>query len=274
MKISVLGCGWLGLPTAKALLREGHQVLGSTRSLEKQKALQKEGIDSYLMNLNDLEELAPALLEASVFFVNIPPGRRDLEAIAAYPNRIAQLLSKIRAHHTAQQQKPWVIFASSTGVYDKTEPILTETTTCQPERNSAKAIYTAEQVLAQFTKVMDFTILRFAGLVGGSRQAGRFMAGKKNLSMGDKAVNLVHLDDCVAILTQLIAQNLRQEIFNICADQHPLHRDFYPFQAQKLGLEVPTYTEDSTEPSAIVANQKIKTALDYSFIWPDPMLFP
>ena len=34
-KISILGCGWLGLPLAKAIVENGFSVKGSTTSSEK-----------------------------------------------------------------------------------------------------------------------------------------------------------------------------------------------------------------------------------------------
>ena len=34
-KIALIGCGWLGLPLAKSLLKKGYQVAGSTTSVEK-----------------------------------------------------------------------------------------------------------------------------------------------------------------------------------------------------------------------------------------------
>ncbi|MEZ7854793.1 MAG: SDR family NAD(P)-dependent oxidoreductase, partial [Cyclobacteriaceae bacterium] len=30
--ISILGCGWLGLPLARQLVQQGHQIKGSTTS--------------------------------------------------------------------------------------------------------------------------------------------------------------------------------------------------------------------------------------------------
>ena len=43
-KISILGCGWLGFPLAKALLSKGLSVKGSTTSSEKLATLEKAGI--------------------------------------------------------------------------------------------------------------------------------------------------------------------------------------------------------------------------------------
>lgn len=49
--VSVLGCGWLGLPLAKALCVEGYRVKGSTTDLQKIPVLQKAGIFSFSLTV-------------------------------------------------------------------------------------------------------------------------------------------------------------------------------------------------------------------------------
>ena len=50
--ISLLGCGWLGLPLAKALLTNDFYVKGSTTSEEKLSTLKSFGIDPFLIALD------------------------------------------------------------------------------------------------------------------------------------------------------------------------------------------------------------------------------
>jgi 3-hydroxyisobutyrate dehydrogenase-like beta-hydroxyacid dehydrogenase len=47
-KISILGCGWLGLPLAKAIVENGFSVKGSTTSTDKLTALENAGINSWI----------------------------------------------------------------------------------------------------------------------------------------------------------------------------------------------------------------------------------
>ena len=44
MQVSILGCGWLGLPLAKALIGEGYTVKGSTTTPAKLNLLKEEGV--------------------------------------------------------------------------------------------------------------------------------------------------------------------------------------------------------------------------------------
>ncbi|WP_396187155.1 hypothetical protein [Flavobacterium sp.] len=50
-QISILGCGWLGLPLAKALLENGFAVKGSTTSQEKLSVLENSGIQPFIIAL-------------------------------------------------------------------------------------------------------------------------------------------------------------------------------------------------------------------------------
>ena len=52
-KIGVLGCGWLGFPLAKDLIKQGFKVKGSTTNKEKIKSLEKENIDPCLLYTSD-----------------------------------------------------------------------------------------------------------------------------------------------------------------------------------------------------------------------------
>lgn len=268
--IRIIGCGWLGQPLAHALQKQGHAIIGSSRSPEKVQQLNNSGL--HTLQLNTLEEttLPADFWQADVFFINIPPSRKDLNISPSYAQQIEWILKQIKTH---QQTWTRVFFASSTGVYGQGK-LLDEESPCQPERPSAKAVLAAEQVIKNHpSKNLKTTILRFAGLAGPKRAPGRFLAGKKGLKSGHKAVNLVHLQDCIQIITKLIEEQINTDILNICADEHPLQKDFYPAAARKLGLSPPEF-EDSQGPARIISNKKLKALLNYSFLHPNPSEFP
>ena len=50
-QISILGCGWLGLPLAEALIKNGFSVKGSTTSSSKLGDLENLGVLPFLMEL-------------------------------------------------------------------------------------------------------------------------------------------------------------------------------------------------------------------------------
>ena len=112
-----------------------------------------------------------------------------------------------------------------------------------------------------------------AGLVGRERKAGQFFAGKQNVPNGAAPVNLVHREDCIHVIHQIIEKGIWNEIFNVCSDGHPTRKDFYTQQALKQGFEPPKFVEDDELVFKIISNKKLKKALDYTFLYPDPMQF-
>ena len=89
MKISILGCGWLGLPLGKFLVEKGHVVKGSTTSEDKISLLASVGIEPFLIKfspqmetmqssdyrlttLNDDNSISQ-FLDSEVLIICIPP---------------------------------------------------------------------------------------------------------------------------------------------------------------------------------------------------------
>ena len=121
----------------------------------------------------------------------------------------------------------------------------------------------------QFTS----TILRFAGLIGGRRHPGRFFSSGKTIKDPDAFVNLIHRDDCIAIITKLLEKKIWGEVFNGCADSHPKKRDYYPNAARAMGAKPPSFDAPDSISYKIISNHKIKQRLNYTFLHADLMDF-
>lgn len=263
--ISILGCGWLGLPLAKHFLAEGHTVKGSTTTAEKLEILAKAGITPYQIKITEdtIEgDLAGLVEGADILIINFPPKRiPNIEEV--HPRQLELVMKQVAAH-----QK--VIFISSTSVYQNTNGVVTEEMTLHPEKASGKALLKAEQQLqANFKDRLS--IIRLAGLVGNDRLPGRFLANKKELPNGGAPVNVIHQEDCIGLIDQLIQQEKWREIFNGCADKHPVRKDYYTRAAEKIGLIPPHFTEEKTTAFKIVSNEKSKKELGYTYKFPDPV---
>lgn len=269
-RISILGCGWLGLPLGAALARKGYEVKGSTTSPEKLEKLREQGIEPYLIRVNDTVEgpEKESFFDAELLILNIPPGgRRNPEVEEQYPQKVKAVLKQV--HSGAVQ---YLIFISSTSVYgDENREVKEEDEPC-PTTPSARALVVIERYLA-LLQHPRITVLRMAGLVGGSRKPGRFLAGKKDVPDGEAPVNLVHLDDCIGLIEAVVEQGAWGHTFNVCADQHPTRAAFYSAQAKKEGLEPPTFRAGHELSYKAVSNEKAKKVLGYTFRHPDPMAF-
>lgn len=276
MTISIVGCGWLGLPLGEYLAKKNIQIKGSTTTPSKLITLEKKGIEPFLLDLNSLtlqesESLNNNALKeffrTDILYINIPPNRRNPNIIQDYPAWIDFLAKKCEAFGVKK-----VLFIGSTGVYPDINGIVTEETILSAKTNSQQAIIIAERIL-QKNKNFETTILRLAGLVGENRIPARWFAGKDNVIGKNIPINLVHLEDCIEVSYAVIKNNIFGEIFNVCADEHPTKEEFYTFQTRKYNLEVPTFSDELEQTFKIVSNKKSKRVLKYEYIRPNPMQF-
>ena len=262
--VSILGCGWLGLPLGKHLRNRRFSVKGSVTSPEKFGLLRTSGIVPYRIVLNDagVEIDDPSFFETDVLIISIPPRRIDgIERI--FPIQIAQLIPIILKSGIRK-----VIFISSTSVYPENLKTATENDVLTPDKESGKACLAAENLLNHLTD-FETTILRFGGLIGADRNPARFLL-KSTRSVSNIPVNLIHQDDCIGIIAAILEKDLWGETLNACCPEHPLKKDFYGKAAQISGLPVPLIS-DQTEAYKIVDSSKLRRLLKYKFKYPSPM---
>ena len=269
-RISVLGCGWLGLPLAKRLIERGHIVKGSTTSAKKIGVLHKNKIDPFLIEVQ--KKIKGTNLQhffnSGILIINIPPGRKRRDVARSHPRQIAAIIEKALQHGTKR-----ILYVSSTSVYGNVNRVVTESDDPRPETPSGTALVAAEEMLMR-QEDLEVTIVRFGGLVGEDRPAGRFLAGKTDVKNGDAPVNMTHQVDCIEVISQIISQEKWGHIFNVCADEHPTRKAFYTAQAKKQGFEPPIFSKsEALVAYKEVSNYKVKQALNYAFIKPNPMDF-
>ncbi|HSC36181.1 MAG TPA: SDR family oxidoreductase [Thermodesulfobacteriota bacterium] len=262
--ISILGCGWLGLPLADYLIEKGYKLKGSTRTRRELEVIKSHGIEPFYLVLDpDLRgDNVDDFFDCDVLVVNFPPERRD--DIAEY--HPAQIRSLIARMDTSPVKK--VLFVSSTSVYPDLGREVSEDEDAPPEKPSGIALLKAERLFRRSSR-FETTIIRFGGLIGYDRMPGRFLAGRKGITGGNSPVNLIHRDDCLGIIYRIIKRSMWGETFNACADEHPLRKEYYTAQALKLGLDPPGF-EDGGGGFKIIRSDKLKKRLEYRFKYPDP----
>jgi nucleoside-diphosphate-sugar epimerase len=259
--IAVLGCGWLGLPLAKHLLAQGHRVLGTTTSPEQLPLLAAIGVEAELFQLGsdftpvDEARLTTFLSQASTLVLNVPPR-------AAVAGGYPQLLRPVhRAVAAARMQA--VLFVSTTGVYPD-EPRLMRETDAVSTRDAASDVLRTEGHFVPRYGQWQSTVVRLGGLIGPGRAPGRFLAGRRNLPQGDAPTNLLHLTDAVGVLSTIIGHGIWGHTLNVCAQAHPLRREFYPAAATYLGLEAPTF-QPGGGTSKTIDSSRSRSLVPYSF---------
>lgn len=234
--VGILGCGWFGLPFAKALVQLGYQVKGSTTSEDKLRALEELGIEPYLINLNDKGELPAEFFKVDVLFVNVPPKAKSEES-SNYPEKLKAVVQ------AAEGKVQQVVFISSTGVFEDGNFEVDESTTPQPDTAAGKALLAAEDVFSQHNKFVT-TIIRFAGLIGPGRNLAKFFAGRNEVPNGKAPVNLIALQDCIGICLALLNTQAFGGIYHAVMPQHPTRNEFYTALCAASGMEKPVFKEE------------------------------
>ncbi len=256
--VSIIGCGWLGLPLAKFLLANGYKINGSTTNENKLQTLKQEGIVPFLIHLNP----APSGSDINYFFdsdliiINIPPGRNNL--VDDYVEKMNYLNDAISETRITK-----VIFISSTSVYPETNNWVDEDT--QVDKNLVKGLrmFTAEQVFVNNPKLQT-TVIRMAGLIGPNRHPGRFFSGKSDIPDGLSPLNLIHLTDCIGLINAIIEQNFWNKTINGVAPSHPTKQDFYSLASQKYNGSDAVFIPQKGNYKMVCSNIK-KNELNYNY---------
>lgn len=260
--VLVLGCGWLGMALARQLAAAGHPVLGTTTTPENLPVMAAAGIQGHLLRLGaDFGAPAEALLHrllsaADVLVLNVPPRAA---AAGAYPTLLRPIHRAVAAAGT-----PHVLFVSSTSVYPNEARIMRETDAIST-RDVASDVLRAEGHFVPRYGQWKSTVVRLGGLIGPDRAPGRFLAGRLGLDQGNAPVNLVHLSDVVGVLSCIIERGAWGHTFNVCANQHPRRRDFYPAAAQHLNLTAPTFKDEQGVSGKTIDSSLVRSIVPYKF---------
>lgn len=262
--VSILGCGWLGVPLGRFLADRGFLVKGSVTNADKFDLLKAAGILPFRVLIDEtcIETDNTSFFETDALIISIPPRRIDgIERI--FPAQVAQLIPVILKYEIRK-----VIFISSTSVYPENRQKAKETDVLAPDKASGKALVLAENLLRN---LIDFetTIIRFGGLIGADRNPARFLL-KSGMPVANVPVNLIHQDDCIGIISAVLEQELWGETLNACCPEHPMKRDFYGKAAEVSGLPVPDIS-DQDEAYKIVDSSKLKRLLKYKFKYKSPL---
>ena len=263
-QISILGCGWLGLPLAKSLLQNGFSIKGSTTSLEKISLLESEGITPYLVRLEEQKisaSVADFLADSQILIINIPPKLRG----GSTENFVAKITTLLPFIENSTVEK--VLFVSSTSVYGEDNEFVSEASVLNPDTEGGRQLAIVENVLQKNSRFQT-TILRFGGLINDERNPVRFLSGRENIENPDAPINLIHQDDCIGIIEKIIALNSWDETYNAVAPFHPTRQEYYTQKATELNLALPKFAALNTIVGKTILNNKLIEVLEYSFIKP------
>lgn len=241
LKITVIGCGWLGLPLCERLLAAGHEIVTTTTTPKKY----QETSAKFNTVLFDVSSQIPDqnLLSSDVIIYTIPPlGKNEVEHFFHAVNPTLK-----------------IIFISSTSIYGKSQGDVTEETIPEPQSKNGLILKSTEDYLR--THFKNLTIIRPGGLVGKDRHPVYSLQGKTGLTTGQELLHIVHLDDCLSALLKIIENNFWSMDFNLVNDLRLMKSDYYISEAKRLNLTPPQYHFSHQLNPTNISNAKSKKIL-------------
>ena len=260
-KIAIIGCGWLGLPLAKKLIKENFIVKGSTTSKEKISVLKTEKIEPFLIDLNknsDKEIFNSFLKNVDILIINIPPKIRKEKTINYY-NKI----QKITSNNLIKKINN-IIFISSTSVYGSKQGKINSQTIPSPDTINGKEILKTEKLFNN----KNNTIIRFGGLINETRNPLTYLTKKQEVLNSDAPINYIHLEDCIGIILSVIKKNKWGKIYLGVTPFHPTKKNYFDNLCEKKRIKKLTFSSKKTVINKKIDDNKIKPELNYTFKYP------
>lgn len=247
-KISIIGCGWLGLALAKSLLAKQYQVVGSTTSPDKIDSLSALGITPSLFQLNPMPEgnSFQTLFKSSTVFINIPPASRKNP-----PEYYREQIKYLKYLLNGSDEVKRVLFISSTSYYPNVDQKVDENSLHDFEKGSSKAVVWAEQEISEVKQ--QLIILRCGGLLGYDRIPGKYFAGKDTPGK-ENPTNYIHRDDVIREAEDLLLKKEWPTIKNLVNPSHYAREKIMTAMAEKHDFAPPVWTRPFRTPTKTVCS--------------------
>jgi len=278
MRVLIVGCGYVGLPLAATLAKEGHEVTGMCRTNSAENELRAAGIKPHITDITQGEVLAklPIAYDWVVNCVSSSHGGVE-EYRRVYLQGMRNLVEWLAA---APPRK--FVYTSSTSVYGQTDgSIVTESSAAEPAAETAQILVEAENVLLAAAQQKGFpaVILRVAGIYGPERGHWfkQYLRGEAVIEgKGERILNMIHRDDVVGAIIVALQSGRPGEIYNAVDDEPVTQIDFFQWLSTRLKRSLPPSATEHPESARKragtnkrVSNLKLKTELGYRFKYPD-----
>ncbi len=191
-------------------------------------------------------------LKVDLLIITIPPKLKNPDVC------FKKLLKKIEDSAIKQ-----IIYTSSISIYGSQSGEIDETFKSSPKSKNAEQISLIEKLLLD-SKNFKTSILRLGGLIGKNRHPAKYLSGKV-INHPNELINLVHLDDCIALITKIISCKPQTQIFNVVNPYHQEKGIYYSTCCEKLNLPLPIIKDEKAFNAKKISSKKICDFLNYKF---------
>lgn len=276
-KLFCFGYGYVAQALAQTLKEQdpSWQIAGTTRDLEKLRAIKAQGVQAYLFDDDHpLDDPFVALDSVTHVLISTPPDDNGDPAFTLHADDLSRI-------DTIQ----WIGLLSSTSVYgDRDGGWVDEQSEQRPtnKRGSRRALAEAQWLSLHANDRMPVHIFRLAGIYGPGRSAlDAVRAGNsRRIDKPGHAFNRAHVDDIVQVLMASMNKPNPGQAYNVSDDVPSPSHELIAEACKLLKLPVPPlipFDEVDQAPMARsfyldnkrVKNELIKSELGVKLKHPD-----
>lgn len=275
MRVLIVGCGYVGFPLGKELVRQGHEVFCLCRNPSNE--LSASGIVPLKADIVQPKTLAelPRNFDWVANCAASGGGTAD-DYRQLYLEGNRNLISWLAASPPKK-----FIYTSSTSVYGQNDgSFVTEESPARPEAITAKILVQTEELLLNAAQNgFPTVILRVAGIYGPGRGHAfkQFLQGEARIEGdGSRFLNMVHRDDVVGIIIAALDHGKPGQIYNAVDNEPVSQLKFFECLAKELKQPLPPVVAMDKETlrkrgttNKQVSNKKLRASLNYQFKYPD-----
>ena len=218
MKITILGCGYVGSAVARLWHKNGHQVTVTTRTPEKVTQLSDIAHKVVILDGKDQNAIAKIIEHQDVVLFSIGAKRGD-DYRQTYLGTTTNLVAALANNNTVKH----LIYTGSYGILGDQKGAWTdEAASVNPANENGVILSQTEEVLLSLnSSKLQVCILRLAGIYGPGRELIKIfqkLAGTTRPGTGKSYSNWVHLEDIVNAI-ELVRANQLYGIYNLNCDE-------------------------------------------------------
>ncbi|HHP7232136.1 MAG TPA: SDR family oxidoreductase [Xenococcaceae cyanobacterium] len=257
MKITIIGCGYVGSAIARFWHQAGHDLTVTTTTPEKVAQLASLAKEVAVVNSKDLKALQQVMQNRDVVLLCVGAKNRD-NYQEAYLETAKNVVQVLKSNSSVKQ----LIYTGSYAVLgDKNGAWTDETAAVAPANQNGEILCQTEEVLlSAISAKLKVCLLRLAGIYGAGRELIKIFrpwSGTTRPGTGEDYSNWIHLADIVGGIEVARTKEL-MGIYHLACDEPLQTRDF--LQRLFTTHNLPGVTWDRSLPSVRPYNTRLSNA--------------
>jgi nucleoside-diphosphate-sugar epimerase len=268
----ILGCGYVGVRLARALVADGQRVRVCARNATRLEPLGALGAHVFSLDATKSRAFGPALYGMS--------SPNVLYSIPPLPNFPPGEALRRAADSAAAAGASRFVYLSSTAVYGETpdgEVVDEDSSLALGDAEASVRIGEESAVDMARMAGLSTVVLRLSAIYGPGRGVReRLKAGSyKLVDEGAHYFSRVHVDDIVGIIRAAVDKAPPGAVYCVADDRPTTQREYAEWLAKRLGVPMPPSVPSLAAGAPRrgvrnrkVANARLKRELGYSFRYP------